>query len=513
MFRESALLRGLLVAGLCVPLALFIGYQLATPGARSSFYWIALVVCFLLLPLLIRWHHSLLLICWNLPLIIFFLPGQPSVAIVMATVSLSVSIVSRTLNKQRPFISCPSVSIPLIFLAALVLATAGLTGGIHGNAFGSSIMGASRYLGVLGAIIGYFALVAQPVPPRYAKPLAYLFFLSGTVAAFHTLIAILGPNFEFLNGLFSNSINNASDESTGMGRFIGIQRFTGLTWAAEAFCGFMIMRFGIRGIFDVHHPWRWLSFIGTFCSGLLGGYRSLFAEFFILIILQLYFEKLLRTRLFLGIVLGGILAAILIVPFTNQLPLPVQRAISFLPVKVDAAAREDAFESSSWRFEVWRRVLAEEVPKYFFLGKGYNFDSTDMYLIQLGMARGIYSAYDAFLFTSDYHNGPLTLMVPFGIFGLLAFAAFCWGAVRALYANYRYGEPDMKLINTFLLADFIMSLVVFWTYYGEFYLDLINFTGIIGLSLTLNGGVRRAGQAAMRAEVESKAEAPRLQPA
>jgi O-antigen ligase len=129
------------------------------------------------------------------------------------------------------------------------------------------------------------------------------------------------------------------------------------------------------------------------------------------------------------------------------------------------------------------------------------------------MARGIYKGYDWILVSNDYHNGLLTLIIPFGIFGLLAFLAFCWGALRALYANYRYGDAELSRINTFLLADFITSLFVFFTFYGSFYIDLINFTGIIGFSLTLNGGVRRAGQAAIRDEVGSEQETPSLQSA
>jgi hypothetical protein len=505
MFRDSALLRGLLIAAVCVPVALFLGAQLATPDDRASLFWIGLAFSLLLMPVLIRWHHPMLMVCWNLPLVAFFLPGQPSLAIVMAGVSLFISVVSRTLTKQRPFISCPSVSIPLIFLAAVVLITAELTGGIHGSSFGSGTMGASRYLGVLGAIMGYFALVAQPVPLRYAKPLAYLFLLSGAVSVLHPLLTIAGSNFQLLNIFFSQAINNASGESAI------VERFTGMEWAAEAFCGFMIMRFGIRGIFDLHHPRRWLSFIVAFCLGLLGGYRSFIVTYFILFMVQFYFEKLFRSRLFFMFVLTGILAGALILPFADQLPLSVQRSISFLPVQVSPVAREDAQITLDWRLDVWRLVLAQDVPKYFLLGKGYNFDSTDLYLTQLGMARGIYSGYEWVLVSNDYHNGPLTLIVPFGIFGMLAFAAFCWGTLRALYANYRYGDPALIHINTFLLADFITSIVFYSIFFGAFYLDLITFTGIIGLSLTLNGGVRRAEQAAIRADVESEAEAPRLQ--
>jgi hypothetical protein len=388
----------------------------------------------------------------------------------------------------------------------VVLITAELTGGIHGSALGGRTMGAGRYLALLGAIMGYFALVAQPLPPKYAKPLAYLFFLSGALSAIPALISIAGFDFQFLDVLFAGALSNTYGSAL-------VERFTGFEWTAEAFCGFMLMRFGIRDIFVANHPWRWMPYIVVFCLGTLGGFRSFLLVFFILFMLQLYFEKLFRSRLFFGFLLSMFLAAVLILPFAEQLPLSVQRSISFLPVNVSPVARQDAESSLDFRLEVWRVVLAEEVPKHLFLGKGYNFDSMDLYLTQLGMQRGIYSGYEWVYVSSDYHSGPLTLIVAFGIFGVLAFAAFCWGALRALYANYRYGDPELNLINIFLLAYFITSLVFYLIFYGEFFLDLINFTGIIGLSLTLNGGVRRAGQSAIPADVESETEAPRLQPA
>ena len=363
MFRDSALLRGLLIAAICVPVALFLGTQLATPDDRTSLFWIAIAFSLLLMPVLIRWHHSLLIVCMGLPFIAFFLPGHPSFAFLLGGISLFISIVNQTLSKERPFISCRAVALPLIFLTVVILITAELTGGIHGNAFGSKTLGASRYVAVFGAIMGYFALVAQPVPPKYAKTLAYCFVLSGAVAALHSLLLITGLNIPIVIAFFSDAINNGTGEASL------VERYTGLEWAAEAFCGFMIMRFGIRGIFDLHHPWRWLSFIVAFSLGLFGGYRSFVVIFIILFAVQFYFEKLYRSRLFFVFVLAGILASALILPFSDRLPLSVQRSISFLPVQLSPVAREDAFQSLDWRIDVWRLVLAQDVPKYFSSGK------------------------------------------------------------------------------------------------------------------------------------------------
>ncbi len=513
MFRESALLRGLLVGGVCLPLALFLGYQLATPEDRSSLFFVGVAFCALLLPLVLRWHHSALLLCWNLPIVVFFLPGQPSLGIVMAAASLGVSITSRALNKQSPFLKCPPVTFSLLFLAALTLFTAKMTGGIHGNAFGSTTNGASRYLGVFGAIIGYFALVAQPVPPKYAKLLAYLFILSGTAGILHTLFTLAG--LEFLNQLFPAGLNNGRlDSENFTDPYNTLERFTGLTVAGGSVCTFILFRFGLRGTFQRGHSWRWLAFIGAFFASLLGGFRGTIVYMFFLIVFLFYFEKLFRTRLFFGFIVAGLLAAAVILPFSEQMPRQVQRAISFLPVNVDADVQEMAYETTDWRLTVWRLALPE-VPQYFFIGKGFNYDSTDMYLTQLGMSTGMYRATDWAMVSNDFHQGILTLIIPFGIFGVLAFAVFCWGSLRALYANYRYGDPDLLQINTFLLASFIADLIFYIFIYGTFFLDIWSFAGLIGLSLTLNGGVRRAGQtAATNAVAESKPEAAaRLQQA
>jgi hypothetical protein len=60
-----------------------------------------------------------------------------------------------------------------------------------------------------------------------------------------------------------------------------------------------------------------------------------------------------------------------------------------------------------------------------------------------------------------------------------------------LYSNYRWGDPKLHRLNTFLLAFFVARLLFYFTLYGQFDLDLMVFTGTVGLSLSLNGGVSR----------------------
>src|SRR6266446_4708248 len=92
------LFRSLLIYGICVPLALVLGYLISTPYDFTSFTVVGLVLFFLLVPLLLRWHHVWLIATWNMSIVLFFLPGRPLLWLVLAWISLLIAIVHYILN-------------------------------------------------------------------------------------------------------------------------------------------------------------------------------------------------------------------------------------------------------------------------------------------------------------------------------------------------------------------------------------------------------------------------------
>jgi hypothetical protein len=510
MFRENVLLRGLIIAGFCV-LAAFLGFQLATPDFRWSQALIGGILLFLTIPFFLGWHHALLICVCNFAIPVFVLPGNPRLAYVMAGISLLISFLQRTLLKREKLHGFPSLSYPLIALGLVTVVTMFATGGVQSRAFGSEGWGAGRYIGVFGGIIVYFALVAQPISPRRAKLLASLFFLSGVLYIFSDLPILAGSRFQFISHLLGLNYYQSQYDSGA----VDFQRFPGIAWGMIALCYFLMMRYGIRGMFDWHYPLRAILWIAAFILALMGGYRSTIVEFAILLTVLFYFEKLFFSPFFF-VLLGSVVSSFVLLSFVaNRLPAPVQRSISFLPLQldIDHDVKKDATGSMNWRLEMWQ-LAAREVPEYFFRGKGFIFDGTDMYLTTYAIERGMAPAYATAMITSDYHSGPLSLIIPLGVGGLVAFLAFCWGAWRALSANYRYGDPALRRINTFLLALFVTHFVWFMVFYGEFYLDLITFTSIAGLSLALNGGVRRKEVVvAPQPAAKQQAGVRRLQPA
>jgi hypothetical protein len=486
--------RILTVYAIAIPLALILGYALATPD-QITYMMVGLVLFVLLLPLFIQWHHVLLIFFWNAAFNFPFLPSQPHFWMLLAVLSFGISWLNNLLG-GRKFIRVPELTRPLLVLGGIVLLTGYLRGGIGVRVFGNASFGGRSYFWILGAIIGYFALSAVRIPVAKANRASRLYFLSGMTFSLSNLAFYLGPAFfflyYFLPGEFATGQATAeSGMQPGM-----IERFNGVTPACTALICYFLLRWGIRGIFSFARPWRMVMFIATLLLSLVGGFRSSVIMLGLLFVCQFCVEGLWRTR-FLPILLGvGVMAAVLMVSFSDRMPRPAQRAVSFLPVKVDPDVKADAKFSAEWRFEMWR-YLVPQIPKYLLLGKGYRIDPDELYFALLA-AGSTAMASEVSMVSGDYHNGPLSTIIPLGLGGTIAFLWLLGAGIKVLYRNYRYGDPVLRNINAFFLAFFIMQIIFYLSVFGAFNTQLCVFTGLLGLSVSINGGVRKRGQVPAR---------------
>jgi hypothetical protein len=155
-------------------------------------------------------------------------------------------------------------------------------------------------------------------------------------------------------------------------------------------------------------------------------------------------------------------------------------------VKVDPLARLAAQSTTEWRLEIWKAALPL-VPQYLIKGKGYTFDPRDLYLGFESASGSSGNVYYGTIVAGDYHNGPLSVVIPFGILGVITFTWFLVASIRAMNYYCKFGNPDLLIPNRFLLAAFIAKIILFVTVFGAFYSDLATFTGLIGLAVSLNG--------------------------
>jgi hypothetical protein len=512
MNNSAAILRALIIYSICIPLAIVVGsavVSVANAPSYSNFGMFGVLALILSIPILLRWHHLLLVLCWNLPLTIFFLKGQPHVWLPMVVMSFGLSVLHRAMNKDTRFIRVPQITWPLLCLVAVVLATAKLTGGIGLHALGNPVMGGKKYIMLLAGIVGYFALTAQPIPPQQAQLYVALFFLSGCVSVLSDLIAFIPPSFYFIFLFFPpDAYVFTGSEST--------MRFTGVSAMSSVIFLYMLARYGIKGIFLAGRPWRAAAFVLFSTLILFGGFRSLLMTTALLFVIQFLLEGLHRTKLLPIFAFVGLLAAVTCLPMANRLPYSFQRVLSVLPVNIDPVARADAKASLEWRLDMWRALLPQ-IPQYLLLGKGYAITPEDAQLLGSDAAlRSIDPGEQGAAISGDYHSGPLSVILPFGIWGAAAFFWFLIAGVWALHRNHLYGDPALQTINTLLFAAFFTKVISFFLIVGALSGDIAGFVSYLGLSISLNGGICRPARMPAVTTAVPPANLPvrpRLQPA
>ena len=510
--NSSALLRSLVIFSICLPLAIWLGYTIAGPFGYTFVGVIGGFIFLLLLPLILRFHFPMLVLGWNATMIVFFLPGAPPAWIALAVLSLIFSIVERTIDRDFRFVSVKSVGWPLLILLVVILVTAKATGGIHMRALGGGSYGGRNYFLVIVAILGYFALTARAIPREKARLYVGLFLLGG-------LTTLIGDVLYFQNRALNIVYMFFPPNFGAMETQRSFARFNGVANSCSVMIGFMLAFYGIRGVLSARRPWRAVLFAFFAAASLLGGFRSSIIVLALLFSLQFCLEGLYRTKLLPILVLAGAVIGASTLPFVESFPPTVQRALSFLPIRVDPVVKAEAAISAEWRFRMWQAVLPQ-VPRYLLLGKGYIMARQDFdYMVGVynRNMQSIEGEDDPMSVTGNYHNGPLSVTIPFGIWGDIAFVWFLAASVRVLYRNYRYGDPSLETVNTYLLAVFVTKIITFFIVYGALFSDLSAFVGYIAFGISLNGGMCRRPVPESARETgkaqPSIAVGPQLQPA
>ena len=485
MTNPTAIVRSLMIWAFIVPVGLVLGYSLPdlTNLEVDGFMVFGLAVLLMMTPLLLKYHHPWLLLSWNMSAVIFFVPGRPFLWMAMTGISLVIGVLQRTLNPEKHFISAPSLTQPLIALALIVMIVAKLTGGLGMASIGSDVVGGKRYVWIWGAILGYFAISSREIPRNKAMLYVGLFFLGGVTMAIGNLFGVLSKGFTWLFLIFP--AENVIDTESGDGMII---RSWALPFMSIAVYCAMMAKYGLRGCFDLRSPWR-IVVLGSFLFiGMMGGFRTMVVILALTTAIMFYLEGLVRSRFFpaviLTLVLGGTMAAV----FANHLPLSVQRSLAVLPLDIDPVVKMDAQGSSEWRVQMWRNLLPE-IPDHLILGKGYGVTATDINVMYQTIRTASRTAGAEMV--GDYHNGPLSVILPLGVPGALIFLWFAFASVRAMYLNYKHGAPELALINRFLFAYYLARIIFFFAVFGSLYSDLAMFTGVLGLSVSLNGGIAK----------------------
>ncbi len=205
---------------------------------------------------------------------------------------------------------------------------------------------------------------------------------------------------------------------------------------------------------------------------LLSGFRSALSTAMVYVALSSYFRKRHRDILIFGMI-GVVMLSFLALGNGTffHLPLPIQRALSFLPGNWDYLAVSDARGSSQWRFEMWKIVLTED--KWIqnkLLGDGFGLTKYD-----LGIMEGINFGGSGFvggavqegaMIVGAYHSGPLSTIRFVGAMGLVLFYALLihlavrgWRAIKRSF-NTPYFPVALFIGMPAVFTPFVFTFMV-----------------------------------------------------
>jgi hypothetical protein len=484
--NPAAAVRMLVIYSICVPLAALVGWLATDSLTFGSLGFFGIVAALICSPMIIRWHYQILIMGFGLPVYCFFLKGNPPLWQVTTLLSLGLAVVDRALNSEKRFMSVPLMTWPLLFTAAMAYATSQMTGGIGLQTLGGSTGGGKKYLAIFIGIGSYFALTSRFIPKEQRRKLITLYCLAGLPCFLGDIAPMLPAPLNYIGLLIPSANASVAAES-------GSIRLGALMGTANVIMNYFLIRYGLRGVLNLNHPFRLLLFIVMFFMMLLGGFRSALIAMGTVLALLFIFEKLYRTQLVLLVFFGVMLGATLAVTFADKLPKSMQRSMSFLPfVKVDESVMADADGSKKWREDMWAD-LWPKVPGYLLLGKGYSLTQQDYESMGHGTFAGANDAMDksqtGLAVSGDYHNGPLSTLIPFGIWGGISYVWLSVAAMLVLYRNYRHSEPEMQTFNNFLLAFGIQSFTGYYLIIGSYSDTVGSWAKVAGLSIALNGGV------------------------
>jgi len=471
---DSSKIKVIIIVALAMIFALYLGIAAAT----AQFAAVAWVVGIGSLVVVLALANNIwLLIPFGLILqgTVNALPGSPPVWAIGTVVTLGMFTLRFAMHKRDFSFKFDMLDFAIILqIVAIMQAYVRNPTGLL--MFGGETAGGKPYLNFAVAIIAYFCLSVVKTDMKMFR-IAVIMMVVATIG--DGLIGVLSDYIPLLAmvvlPIYSNTnvgvalSGEASNTDTGIARAGGAFGEFGRSLGVICFS----MARPLHCLLPTH-PLLFVSTGIAFVMVLLSGFRSMLVYLFVVFVVSAF----IRRRYFdiIAISVAGVLGLCLLIGSgqVRNLPYGAQRALSFLPIELDERAREDADQSSNWRFEMWELALTTD--RYIqnkWLGDGFAVSAREM-RAQLDAAQGFATGVvidnkEAFLARGSYHGFHVECIRFTGAFGLacaiFAMVVFFRKAVE-LVRHYRY-HPLFPYI-AFVCIPFLIypfwSLLVFGAY-------------------------------------------------
>lgn len=320
-------------------------------------------------------------------------------------------------------------------------------------AFQTTMVGGRPYFEIGMAFAAYLILSRVRLSDLVARIFPWFMVVPTVAVGAAEVASRLVPSF----GQLASSVYTGIGGGTGIGGMpteeqrLGETRFTGLLGSGVIGVQALCARYSPITLISPFHPVRTLLFAAALAAIFLSGFRSAILYAMVAFLLSAVLRRQARD-LWLASAAAAI-GLILLVSLQGsviQLPITMQRSLSWLPGDWNEEAVRDAQGSTEWRLDMWKwawedtRIMRDKV-----WGQGFGFTLDDMNLIAnallAGQSGGAFlggSYQESFMIMGSFHSGPLSTIKVLGVVGLLLYyplmvymAVLAWRLCRRAYGT------------------------------------------------------------------------------
>lgn len=354
----------------------------------------------------------------------------------------------------------------LKYLAAGYLVVVVVTMCVRGfgiRALGSDLWGGANYMNLCIALIFFLLADAVSLNFKQWRLTVALFFLAVLLPAVAEQVYVRSGGvitllYHFIKPEGVSATASLYSYQTGS----GILRFS-ISKSVSYLFILSVALFPFRGRYRILIGLS-LGIAAVFAG--LSGHRSTVLYLILLVPTCILLKMKGRGLRFLVLYACAMLCMILFLwAFGTKLPLPYQRALSWVPFATfDWQASDAASSSTQWRIELWK-MLIPLMSDHWLIGRGFAFDPSALFLAEFsGWMRD-----ELQIVTHDYHSGPISMLLDLGAFG------FVFGSgllLHGIYIHIRYrrtawSNEHLSRLHVAVLATYCVDVFRFFFVYGH----------------------------------------------
>lgn len=463
------------LGGNMVPFSLILGI-----GFLLLFVFILGDKCWLSIPLCLPMGGSINI----LP--IHFSPFELSILLTIGYVFIQFVMTDRRSFSFGP----PSIFIPLLVIAVILLYHWGRGGGIGLTMFGGEASGGRRFFTILVGMLTLPAILwFPPLEDRWLRSIPLLYFMGCILDFLPWLLSTVAPGIAPTIYRFYTTVNlDAYSTASGFAD-IAVTRYGPLGTIGLGVQLALISYFPAR--YWIRPNYWWVSAVSMLClvGVIYSGFRSFLFNYVVVSILALFFS-IRWTSLFL-VPLGATVIAMLCLGQGSlfDLPLTIQRTLSPLPGNWSEVALITAKGSDDFRESISDIYRKEYMKSSGFFGDGYKYNQKFMWDRALSFSerermRGPEETARGFIEVRDHHVGWVAIHHTIGTLGFFAFVTLCMSSLVYVFRSiWRIPLGRLSPPQIWASAMIVQIIISYFTVFGAMHLFIPQICMLLGTAI------------------------------